>query len=380
MTGTSSRLDFRVSLDEARRDAALRHQLTKHFGTEELSPPDKSDLVSSSFDVIEWTLLEARKLYVEKPERLKCLISSSEVANALAVWPPSGQDWIVVSEGLLRLLASSADQMAKRLEDTFPEVAHSRLGKDLQSQSPLGGGIHTALGSFLYFGALSFFVGHEAGHHLAGHNGHYLSGAHTYAGDEPDDGPATSRMIEQALERQADRIGITFSRIAMAKLLAKLWDVQAFSEAAQREYQRVLAVLVGAGPLVAALKIRPVEIDWDSLPRKSHPPAVFRILAMAAEISAALKANFPLLDDVSRRWIRLMSVEFCVAATIKPGSEQERSYLERLGRGGEPPAIRVVGIRKALYDSRFNAYNQQLSRTLEEVRPKLRPRSKASFL
>lgn len=246
----------------------------------------------------------------------------------------------------------------------------------LRTVPPLRGGFQTSLGSLLYFAAISYFAGHEAGHHLAGHDGYYLSGAHAEAEDEGTGQSGATKITMQALEHQADRVGLTISRIVMMKLLSKLWEVRSFSDVEKREYQRILAILLSGGAMMAVVKIKPRDFDWADIPGRTHPPAVVRIISMATELSAAFKRNFDALDHVSRRWIRINCLELAVGATINSGTNEDRIYQDRLARGGEPAAIRAVGIRKALNDPRLKQYYGELERCLTAVRPQLRPRTK----
>jgi hypothetical protein len=61
--------------------------------------------------------------------------------------------------------------------------------------------------------------------------------------------------------------------------------------------------------------------------------------------------------------------------TIKPGTDVDRVYQERIARGGEPAEIRALGIRKALHDLQLAQYNEALSASLQGIKPQLRPRN-----
>jgi hypothetical protein len=164
----------------------------------------------------------------------------------------------------------------------------------------------------------------------------------------------------------------------MSGLLSKLWEVdeaERLQTQGRAEFQRVLATLIGAGAMTAALLFCPRKIDWNEVPERSHPPSVARVVILAMSISAAIKDGFPDLDDVSRRWIRLMCLEVAAAATISPGSKEDQVYRERLARGGEPPAIRATGVRSAFNDPRFEDYLAQLEAALQAVKLRLKPRT-----
>lgn len=317
-------------------------------------------------------------MYAAEPERLVGAICSSPKRNALAVWSSSRRDWIVISEGLMELLRDRVDDLGERISHAFPEAMKASLMQRLVAQEPLGGGFKTALGSFLYFGGIAFFTGHEAGHHLRGHDGYYVQGAHVEQVSDSDEPEDNDWLIRQALERDADLTGLALSRVAMSGLLSKLWEVDAaerLQTQGRAEFQRVLATLIGAGAMTAALLFCPRKIEWDEVPERSHPPSVARVVILAMSISAAIKDGFPDLDDVSRRWIRLMCLEVAAAATISPGSKEDQVYRERLARGGEPPAIRATGVRSAFNDPRFKEYLAQLGAALQAVKLRLKPRT-----
>jgi hypothetical protein len=369
------RHDFSTSLALASDDMDLRAQLLKYFKTDALARPDESDLVNSTMDVVTWVVQQARSLYASEPQRLVAAISLASTSNALAVWSSSRRDWIVVSLGLIELLRNAADELGRNFARTFPEIMETDLMQRLQSKPPLRGGFETSLGSFLYFSALAFFAGHEAGHHLAGHDGYYVDGAHAEQSAEADDVADETWLEKQALEREADLLGLRLCRMSMTKLLSQLWEVDQYSAVERRSYQRVLAALLGTGAMTGALRITPREIDWDDLPSRVHPPAVIRVLTLAGSISRSINESFSDLDDISRKWIRLMSLELVAGATISPGTDVDRVYQERLARGGEPAAIRATGMRKALHDPRFFDYDARLDAALVAIKPRLRPRT-----
>lgn len=377
----STNHDFAKSLELAGSDQDLKLNLVRFLGTSQLLSPNHSELVASAAQAMTWVIEEARKMYAVEPERLVGAICSSPSQNALAVWSSSRRDWIVLSEGLIELVRKHVDDLGVRVSHAFPEIMNATLMKRLVAQPPLGGGIQTALGSFLFFGGISFFTGHEAGHHLRGHDGYFVKGAHAEAtadGDVPAD---EDYLVKQALERDADLTGLALSRIAMAKLLSKLWEVEeaaTLQPVVKAEFQRVLAALIAAGAMTAALLFRPRKIDWSEVPSRSHPPSVARVVTLAMSISAALKDGFPDLDDVSRRWIRLMCLEVAAAATIQPGSKEDQIYKARLARGGEPPAIRATGIRGAFNDPSFRAYLADLEAARLGVKGQLKPRTRSS--
>ena len=370
--------DFVNSLSLAKKDDDLTHQLVTHYKTSDLSPPDKSPLAITTVLVMTWVIQQARSMY--RPavqEKLVATISSSAIPNALAVWSRSGRDWIVLSEGLMELLRDGMEAIATRFEVAFPDLIETDLMQRLLSEKPLSGGFKTSLSSFLYFAAVAFVTGHEAGHHIAGHQSQYPKRAHAEHSENDAIDWDGAWLIGQALERDADLVGLTLSRIAMTQLLSKLWTVteaENLSSHEQQIFQRVLAALISTGALTSAVLFKPENFDWVDVPGSSHPPAVARLVTLALSISLAIKKNFRGLDTPYRRRIKVMSLEVAVGATIAPGSNADRIQQERITRGGEPAAIRATGIRKALNDPTFRKYLAQLDAKIKEIRPSLKPR------
>jgi len=358
----------------AKDDQDLKRHLIEHLGTDALSAPEKSDLVTRTMDVMTWVIQRTRKRYAERPERLVACISSSTVENALAVWSSSELDWIVLSEGLMNLYRDSVEEVARLYQLAFPEVVNTELFKRLQAEKPLSGGFGSALSSLMYFAAIAFYTGHEAGHHLAGHDGHYTMGAHAEQSFDALTDADQAALTRQSLEREADLIGLGLCRRAMESLLGQLWEVRQFSQRERKVYQRVLATLISVGTMTALLKLKPREIEWKSISEKTHPPGVVRAVTLASSISQYFKDNFSELDDSARDWIRLAALELAAGASIQPGSTVDKVYQERLDRGGEPAALRATGIRKALYDPDFYAYIDQLKQAREAIAPNLKPR------
>ncbi|WP_426688856.1 hypothetical protein [Rhodanobacter ginsengiterrae] len=275
------------------------------------------------------------------------------------------------------LLRDRIDSVAERFAASFPELIDTELMRRLLAEKPLSGGFKTSLSSFLYFAAVAFFTGHEAGHHVAGHRSQYPKRAHAENSEDDAIDWDGDWLIGQALERDADILGLTLCRIAMTHLLSKLWGVteaENLSAYEQQVFQRVLAALISTGALTAAVFIKPKSIEWVEVPKRSHPPAIARLLTLASIISFAIKKNFHGLDALSRRWIRVASLEVAVGATIVPGSDADRIQQERIARGGEPAAIRATGIRKAMHDPTFRKYMAQLDAKIWEIRPRLKPR------
>jgi len=70
-----------------------------------------------------------------------------------------------------------------------------------------------------------------------------------------------------------------------------------------------------------------------------------------------------------------MCTEITTGVTIKPGTGVDRVYQERIACGGEPAAIRALGLRKALRDPQLAQYDEALSASLQGIKPQFRPRN-----
>lgn len=369
------RHDFVQSMEAARKDVDLRAQLVKFLKSDALASVNHSDLISATCDLANLAMNEARTLYAKNPERLVCVISSSELSNAYAIWSSTKYDWVVLTGGLLTALRNSADLAACRLADRIPEVLQSALGKRIFSVPPLSGGFQTALSSLLYVAAIGFFVGHEAGHHLEGHDGYYADGAHVEDTCEPCSDVSEHSMIKQALEFQADYYGVLISRRVLLHFLLKLVDVACYSELEQRQYNRVIAVLLSAGVLMSLAIIRPRTIDWIQVESATHPPATLRAIKISAELTESIKAYFKKLTEADRRWIRILALELAAQGAIVSGSKEDKIYQERSKRN-EPAALRAVGIRSALHDSHSQNYFEKIAKCLNPLKARLQPRKK----
>jgi hypothetical protein len=115
---------FAADYLDARNDRDLLRVLDNELGSSSLSAPTSSELVLATYEIANHTVRLARRHYAERPERLRFVVSSSDKQNAYASWGSSGIDWIVVTEGLVRLLATEAESFAVKLSKCFPDVLH----------------------------------------------------------------------------------------------------------------------------------------------------------------------------------------------------------------------------------------------------------------
>lgn len=362
---------FTESMALALHDSELKAQLRKYLGTDILLDPFSSVASERTCDLINWALKIARS-DLERPEKLRAVISASKTENALAVWGSSKIDWVVMSDGLLQLLQAGANDVGSLLVESQPWLFETALGRRLQ-QIPALPGCQTPTASFLYFAAVTFFVGHEAGHHYLGHDGYYNAGAHAERGDV--DPVTASPLTAQALEFQADRYGAGLARRSMAFWLTQLWDIEKFTDEEIATYQGFLAVFLSVGVMMALVRIKPRPIeDWTVAVNAGHPPAVLRMVGISDCLTAVLKEHLKKVPDDARRSIRLFSLSLAAETTIGPGSKYDELRQERLAREGNAAALRAVGLRRAIYDPATPAYLEEIQRRLDDIRPQLTPR------
>lgn len=366
--------DFSHSLKVARTDADLTGQLVKHLGTDELLEVNSSDLVRTTCSVVNSSLEHARALYAKKPERLLSVISASPTPNAYAIWSSTNSDWIVLTNGLLADLHKAAEELEHRFEVCVPKILQSAVNQRVLSAQSLPSGFKSSLSYLLYIAGISFFVGHEAGHHLAGHDGHYIDGSHAEAFTDLSTAICSNSLTAQALEVDADRYATHISRLVLVRELIGLMDAS-YSEYDRKQFHLLLALLISAGALVALVVLRPRAVDWSQIGRKTHPPTVVRAILIAVEISRALKSYCGSLTERDRKRIRLISLELVAQGTITKHSNLYTDFQKRKRRG-EAAALRSVGIRAALYDPRLNFYVNAIKQNFDAVRPRLRPRNK----
>jgi hypothetical protein len=366
--------DFHRSIEAARLDTELKSQLRTYLNSDALAVPQSDELVEYSCCLVNLALGEARELYARNPERLVCVIAASAIPNAFAIWGSTRYDWVVLTEGILLILRDSAEKAAARIAERFPEILQSSLGKRVISELPLSGGFQSGVSSLLYVAAIGFFVGHEAGHHLGGHDGYFRKGAQPAVTNEPRPEAGSEVSTDQALEFQADRDGALISHLTLGRFLWERADFREWRDRERRLYERIKAVLISAGAFIALVIFRPRVIDWTYTEKSTHPPAVLRAIAISDVLSATFK-KLGHLTEAERRWIRIITLELAAQGAIAPKSEEEKVFQQR-GNRAEPAALRALGIRAALYDRQVAAYIQRIEQRLEVVQARLLPRRK----
>jgi len=311
--------DFKESTVLARTDAALTKQLLRHYKTSALLPARRG-LCRSTCVVLAWNIQQARIVFPHDPALIRGVISAAPCANALAAWGDRQRHWIVVTEGLMTALRDAAEVHAARLLAAFPAVFAAVPGRRLLAATPLQG-FDTMLGALLYFGAMSFVASHELGHHLAGHGAYFSGQDHKGRWDVP-----------QALERQADAIGVAAALLSVDKLMRRLFAAAGLPPPDLRQQQALVAIVFTAGVLTAAARLVPAAFDFNG----AHSPNAYRMLRIAATLMRPLR-SLPLLDDAARKSIRRQ----CLEAVLGPSQQ-------------------VRGMQQALHDPAFQAYTSQL--------------------
>jgi hypothetical protein len=311
--------EFKESAALARTDTALTKQLLRHYQTSALLPARRG-LCRSTCVVLAWNIQQARVVFPHDPSLIRSVISAAPCANALAAWGERQQHWIVVTEGLMKALRDAAELHAARLLTAFPAAFASLPGQRLLAATPLQG-FHTMLGALLYFGAMSFVASHELGHHLAGHGAYFSGQDHRERWEVP-----------QALERQADAIGVAAALLSVNKLMRRLFAAAALPQSDRQQQQALIAIVFTAGVLTAAARLVPAGFDFSG----AHSPNAYRMLRIAATLMRPLR-SLPLLDDATRKAIRRR----CLEAVLGP-------------------ARQVQGMQQALHAPAFQAYTSQL--------------------
>ncbi|WP_332876196.1 ImmA/IrrE family metallo-endopeptidase [Massilia sp. S19_KUP03_FR1] len=316
---TSLFTEFKEGTALARTDLALTRQLLRHYQTSTLLPARRG-LCRSTCVVLAWNIQQARVVFPHDPALIRGVISGAPCANALAAWGDQQRHWIVVTEGLMRALHDAAEAHAARLLAAFPAAFASVPGQRLLAATPLQG-FDTMLGALLYFGAMSFVASHELGHHLAGHGAYFSGQAHKGRWDVP-----------QALERQADAIGVAAALLSVSKLMRRLFTAAGLPPSGRQQQQALIAIVFTAGVLTSAARLLPAGFDFNG----AHSPNAYRMLRIAATLLRPLRSLL-LLDDATRKSIRRQ----CLEAVLGP-------------------AQHVRGMQQALHAPAFQAYTSQL--------------------
>jgi len=374
-----------ATLQLARTDDQLAKVLAENLKTPDLCNVDHSPRVLQAHELAEWGLATARLDYDESPDRLKFVVSPSATPNALAVWGRAKADWIVLSEGLLDLLQEGANTTAAFLSEHQHWLFETATIRDMQKAGNLAG-LHSPMASFLYFAAVTFFVGHEAGHHVLGHDGHFRGGVHTEAVNQEPVTPSEAQLATQALEYTADEYGVMIARNAMIRWLFQFVEARTYTVVEQASFQYVVAVAMSLGVHMANTLITPRPVDWNETVCRSHPPGTMRMVYLSNTLMSSISENFGRLGPEQINDIRYFAIGVAAKFALpeetptRKKTPERKLYEERLPREGEFAALRAVGLRQIMYDQQAKEHAQEHARKIEqkyrEVFPSLRPRSR----
>lgn len=361
-------------LQTAGMDDLLKRALLDVFKTSDLCRRDASVRILQAHELAKWGLRIASQDYDAAPERLGFVVSPSSVRNALAVWGYSKTDWIVLSDGLLAVLQDGANQTAEELEKHQSWLFATETIKQMQKVGNLAG-LQSPLASFLYFAAVSFFVGHEAGHHVLGHDGHFRSGVHAEGIDEGTDETSDSMLTKQALEYSADRYGVMVARVAMIRWLLQFVNEQTYTIEEQASFQYIVAVVMSLGVLMAHTVIKPRRVDWKEAYSRAHPPGTLRMINLSNALMESIGENFHWLKTKQIEEIRFFAIGVTAKRELIVGTPERTLYEERVGREGELAAFRAIGLLQMVHQDRATEHARKISEKYREVFPFLTPRS-----
>ncbi len=360
--------EYLATIELARNDADLHAQLNVLLKGAMWSFLERSEMVCVALPIIGRAVANARTHYLQCSERLKCIVIETDDSNAWAIWSFTGTDWIVLTERLLIALRDASEETAERLDEHFGYVLSTHTATKVFSSTPLQGCFKNNRSALLFAAGLGFFVGHECGHHLHGHDGFFKSRAHAEADDWRKE--ADSRwQVRHALELEADLAACTMSYLVLGQWMASRLDVIEVREMPQFHY--LVAVLLSAGAFLALLIIRP-SYDWKWDPQKTHPPAAVRALAISFRVKAKLKQEGH-VSAVESSWIRIKTLDLIARSTIVSGSKSDRVFRDR-STSENLAALRAAGIRRAAYDPQCMLLIQHALDSLTAERPHLRPR------
>lgn len=318
--------EFRESTAIARLDTALSTQLLRHYKTDELLTARRG-LPRSTCVALAWNIQQARVVFKDNPGLIRGVISGAGSPNALAAWGTRQHHWIVVTAGLMMALHDAAESNAAHVLTAFPAAFASASGRRLLTATPLQG-FDTMAGALLYFGAMSFVASHELGHHLAGHGAYYNPQEVNTLRDRWD--------VPHALEHQADAIGVGAALLSVGKLMHRLFASTVPAPCQRKEQQMLIAIVFTVGVLTMAARLVP------TVEGPGHAPNLYRLI----RIAATLLRSLTLLDDATRKSIRLTCLEI-VLGTQQPVQDA-------------PADSRLRGMQSALQDPAFHVYMQQL--------------------
>lgn len=327
-----------------RCDNVLLASMASLLHSRVLAQPSASTLNIATCVILEWNMQFARAVSTLQPNRLRAVLCDTRSANALAAPGTAGTAWVVLSTGLLDKLAAESERVAGRVLQDFAPAFASGLGLRLRTRNRHDNIIpdfRSLLGSLMYAGGISFFIGHELAHHLGGHMA--VLGGHAASGEATVDA-----LTRHALERNADQLGVQSGLFAMAHLLRRYMYRVVDSPTLRKQTDELLAILLCTSMLMAYVLFKPASVDWEAAgTRTTHPPDAYRLIALLLLLfDATGMLGLPLER-------RELIAPICLKLVI--GSAGIKTLDEACEGGG------------------IDRYNQALDTAMDAVRGRLKP-------
>lgn len=326
------------------RDHALLDSMASYLHSRVLARPSASTLNIATCVIVEWNMQFARAVSTLPPNRLRAALCDTRSANALATPGTNGTAWVVLSTGLLDKLAVESERVAGDLLRNFAPAFERGLGLLLRTRNRhdnITPDFRSLLGSLMYAGGISFFIGHELAHHLGGHMP--VLGGHAAVGEATVDA-----LTRHALERDADRLGVHSGLFAMAHMLRRYMDRVVDSPALRQQANELLAILLCTSMLMAYVLLKPAAVDWEAAgTRTKHPPAAYRLITL----------QLLLFEATGRLGLPL----------------ERRELIASIGLRLVVGSAGVDTLEEACEDGGIDRYNETLDGAMDAVRGRLKP-------
>jgi len=260
-----------------KRDNNLLASTASFMRSGVLAQPHASTLNIATCVIVEWNMQFARAVSTLPRNGLRAVLCDAPAANALAVPGAAGAAWVVLSTGLLNKVAADSERVAGLVLQNFAPAFACGLGLQLRARNlhdNITPDFCSLLGSLMYAGGISFFIGHELAHHLGGHMP--VLGGHAAAGKATVDA-----HTRHALERGADQLGVQSGLFAMAHMLRRYMYRTADLPTLRKQSDELLAILLCTSMLMAYVLFKPASVDWEAAGTgNTHPPDAYRLIAL----------------------------------------------------------------------------------------------------
>ena len=327
-----------------RRDVALLAATASFMHSRVLAQPRASTRNIATCVIVEWNMQFARAVSTLPRNCLRAVLCDAPSANALAVPGACGTAWVVLSTGLLKELAAESERVAGRVLQNFAPAFACGLGQLLRARNlhdNITPDFPSLLGSLMYAGGVSFFIGHELAHHLGGH-------MPVFGGHAATDEATVDAHTRHALERNADQLGVQSGLFAMTHMLRRHMYRVADSPTLRKQADELVAVLLWTSMLMAYVLFKPASVDWEAHGKRStHPPNANRLIALQL-----------LLFEATGRLDLTLERRKLIART---------SLKLVIGNAG------VRTLHEACEGSGIDRYNQALDSAMDAVSGRLKP-------